>query len=29
VFVAEAHVVKHHAEEKLPSPSRDTGPSPA
>ena len=29
VFVAEAHVVKHHAEEKLAFPSRDTGPSPA
>jgi phosphate transport system protein len=29
VFVAEAHVVKHHAEEKPPSQSRDTGPAPA
>jgi phosphate transport system protein len=29
VFVAEAHVVKHHAEERPPSHSRDTGPSPA
>ena len=29
VFVAEAHVVKHHAEEKPPSQSRDPGPNPA
>ncbi len=29
VFVAEAHVVKHHAEEKPPSQFRDTGSNPA
>ena len=29
VFVAEAHVVKHHAEEKPPSQSREAGPNPA
>lgn len=29
VFVTEAHVVKHHAEEKLPSQSRDAGSAPA
>jgi phosphate transport system protein len=28
VFVAEAHVVKHHAEEKPPSLSRDPGSNP-
>ncbi len=29
VFVAEAHVVKHHAEEKSPPQTRDAGPTPA